>query len=184
MANPTDIRQKPDKKATPPEFAWWEFNIDDVTAGKGAYTMAITDATDPNLSRFLNRKNGKLLLYHGWADPEGQNEPTLDYYKDVVKTTFAGDTRAARDKVRLFMAPGMGHCGGGPGCGEWDRLAPLVEWVEKGLAPDYVVAEHLTNGKADNQRKVCAYPQRAAYSGPAEGRNDPANWVHTNFACR
>ena len=84
MPNPTDIRQTPDKKANPPEFAWWEFNIDDVTAGAGASMMAITDATDPDLSRFLNRRKGKLLLYHGWADPEGQNEPTLDYYKDVV----------------------------------------------------------------------------------------------------
>jgi len=184
MPNPTDIRQRPDKKANPPEFAWWEFNIDDVTAGAGAFMMAITDATDPDLSRFLNRRRGKLLLYHGWADPEGQNEPTLDYYKEVVAATFAGDVKAARESVRLFMAPGMGHCGGGPGCGEWDRLAPLAQWVEKGMAPDHIVAEHLSNGKVDNQRKVCAYPQRAAYIGPADGRNDPANWVETNFACR
>jgi hypothetical protein len=116
--------------------------------------------------------------------PEGQNEPTLDYYKAVVNTTFGGDLNATRKSVRLFMAPGMGHCGAGPGCGEWDRLAPLVEWVEKGMAPDYVVAEHLTNRRADNQRKVCAYPQRAVYIGPTDGRNDPVNWVEQNFACR
>jgi len=184
MPNPTDVSQIPDKRANPPEYAWWEFNIDDVTAGAAASMMAITDATDPRLSRFVNRNNGKLLLYHGWADPEGQNEPTLDYYKAVVNTTFGGDLNATRKSVRLFMAPGMGHCGGGPGCGEWDRLAPLVEWVEKGMAPDYVVAEHLTNRRADNQRKVCAYPQRAVYIGPTDGRNDPVNWVEQNFACR
>ena len=108
----------------------------------------------------------------------------MDYYKGVVDRTFAGDVKAARESVRLFMAPGMGHCGGGPGCGEWDRLMPLVHCVEKGVAPDYVVAEHLSSGKVDNQRKVCAYPQRAAYIGPAAGRNDSANWVETNFACR
>ena len=76
-ANPFNPRQIPDKRANPPEFGWWEFNIDDVTSGRGAAMMAITDATDPDLSRFLLRKNGKLLMFHGWADPEGQAEPTL-----------------------------------------------------------------------------------------------------------
>jgi feruloyl esterase len=78
----------------------------------------------------------------------------------------------------------MGHCGEGPGCSEWDRLAPLVNWVENQVAPDYVVAEHHTNGMVDNQRRVCAYPQRAVYNGPAGGQNDPANWVERNFECR
>ena len=55
--NPTDTKQKLDKKATPPEFGWWEFNVDDVTAGKGAAMSAITDAKDPDLSRFLVRKS-------------------------------------------------------------------------------------------------------------------------------
>ena len=54
----------------------------------------------------------------------------------------------------------------------------------RGMAPDYVVAEHLTNRRADNQRKVCAYPERAMYVGPTDGRNDPVNWIETNFACR
>ena len=85
--------------------------MDDVTAGKGRFALAITDATNPDLSRFLKRKNGKLLLYHGWADPEVGGQPTLDYYKQVVQATFAGDVNAARDKVLvLFMVPGMGHC--------------------------------------------------------------------------
>ena len=184
MPNPTDLSQKPDKNANPPEFAWWEFNVDDVTAGKGRFMMAITDATNPDLSRFLKRKNGKLLLYHGWADPESESQPTLDYYKQVVQTTFAGDVNAARERVRLFMVPGMGHCSEGPGCSEWDRLVPLANWVEKGIAPDHLVAKHSANGRVDNQRRVCAYPQRAVYAGPAGGQNDPANWVETNFVCR
>jgi feruloyl esterase len=184
MPNPLDTTQRPDKRATPPEYAWWEFNIDDVTAGKGAFMSSITDATDTDLSRFLKREGGKLLLYHGWADPEGQAEPTLDYYKAVVEKTFAGDIAAAREKIRLFMIPGMGHCGGGPGCSEWDRLAPLVEWVERGRAPDYLVGEHRTNGKVDNQRRICAYPERAVYIGPAGGQDNPSNWVERNFSCR
>ena len=182
--NPTNVKQKPDKTATPPEFGWWEFNVDDVTAGKGARMSAITDATDPNLSRFLVRKGAKLLLYHGWADPEGQAQPTLDYYKKAVDQTFRGDLQAARGSMRLFMVPGMGHCAEGPGPDTWDRLAPLANWVEKGIAPDSIVARHITNGRSDNERKVCAYPQRAVYTGPAGAENNPANWVEKNFTCR
>ena len=97
---------------------------------------------------------------------------------------FEGDTGAANEHTRLFMAPGMGHCGGGPGLNNWDKLAPLVEWVENGAAPDFVVATHATDGQVDNERKICPYPQQAVYSGPAGGQNDPANWVQENFSCR
>jgi feruloyl esterase len=184
MPNPVDVNQTPDKTARPPEFAWWEFDIDDVTGGSGDFMMSLTDATNPDLSRFLQRENGKLLLYHGWADPEGQAEPTLDYYERVVETTFGGDVNAARDKVRLFMIPGMGHCGGGPGPSGWDRLAPLVEWVENGVAPDYIFGEHRTNGVVDLERRVCAHPQRAVYVGPNRGRDDPASLRAASFECR
>ncbi len=82
------------------------------------------------------------------------------------------------------MIPGMGHCGGGPAPDNWDRLAPLVDWVENGSAPDHIVAEHRTDGIVDNQRKICAYPEQAAYVGPAGQGNDPRNWVESNFECR
>ena len=121
---------------------------------------------------------------HGWADPEGQAEPTQDYYRKVVDATFRGNLQAAREKARLFMAPGMGHCSGGPGAGDADPLKPLVDWVENGTAPNYIVAAHRTNGIVDNQRRVCAYPQRAVYVGSAGGQNDPSNWIERNFACR
>ena len=184
MPNPVDVNQTPDKNARPPEFAWWEFDISDVTAGAGDFMMSITDATNHDLSRFLHREDAKLLLYHGWADPEGQAEPTVDYYERVVATTFGGDVDAARDKVRLFMVPGMGHCGGGPGPSEWDRLAPLVEWVENGVAPDYIVGEHRTDGVVDQQRRLCAHPQRAVYVGPDSGRDDPGSLRESSFECR
>jgi hypothetical protein len=59
-----------------------------------------------------------------------------------------------------------------------------VDWVEKGNRPDYIVATHSTAQGVDNQRKVCAYPERAVYTGPAGGENDPTNWVEENFTCR
>jgi len=179
-----DTRYMPNKTATPPEFAWWEFNVDDVTAGKGAFMSAILEATDSDLSRFLHRNNGKLLLYHGWSDSLVAPEPTLDYYTSVVRSTFGGDVTAARERVRLFMIPGMGHCQGGPGCDTWDRLAPLVDWVENGHAPDYLVAQHLTTGVVANERRICAYPQQGVYVGSVGGQNDSVNWIEQNFACR
>ena len=166
-----------------PEFGWWDFNLDDITAGTARFTTSVLDATDPDLTRFLRRENGKLFLYQGWAD-DVPVEPLVDYYKAVVATTFGGDLNAARQSVRLFMLPGVGHCGGGPGPDSWDRLAPIVDWVENGRAPDHIVASRLVDGNVENQRKVCAYPQRAVYAGPAGGQNDPANWVQENFVCR
>ena len=180
----TDLSQKLDRTSNPPEVAWWEFNMDDVTAGKGKLMSSILDAKDPNLGRFLQSNGGKLILYHGWGDAQIPTEPVIDYYNDVVKATFGGDMNAAHASARLFMAPGMGHCRGGPGPNTWDKLEPLVDWVENGKTPDFLIATHSTDGKVDNERKLCPYPQQAIYTGPAGGENDRANWVHGNFTCR
>ena len=180
----TDLSYKVDKTKQPPEFAWWEFNVDDVTAGKGRLMSAILDAKDPNLGPFLKTNGGKLLMYHGWGDAQIPPEPIMDYYNEMVRTTFAGDMKAAQQGFRLFMVPGMGHCRGGPGPDAWDKLEPLVNWVENGKAPDFIVATHSTNRTVDNERKLCPYPQQAVYTGPAGGENNRANWVHGNFTCR
>ena len=92
--------------------------------------------------------------------------------------------KAVRQNARLFLIPGMGHCRGGRGPNDWDKLAPMVEWVERGQAPDFLVVQHKTNGAVDNERRVCAYPERAIYSGPSDGRNNPANWKESNFRCQ
>ncbi|MGH9786047.1 MAG: tannase/feruloyl esterase family alpha/beta hydrolase, partial [Terriglobia bacterium] len=179
-----DTSYVPNKKKKPAEWAWWEFNIDDLTAGQASFMMEIMDAKDPNLTPFLIQNGGKLILYHGWGDPQAPPEPTLDYYKQMVATTFKGDLKAAQERTRLFLAPGMDHCRGGPGPDTWDRLAPLVDWVEDSKAPDFLVATHSTNGTVDNERKLCPFPQRAVYTGPAGGENNRANWVQGNFTCR
>ena len=184
MPNLVDLSREPDTTASLPEWAWWHFNIDDVTAGKGDLMMSITDATDADLSRFLLDHGGKLLLYHGWSDTGTVPAATVAYYDHVVETTFDGQLATAREHARLFLAPGMGHCGGGPGPNTWDKLDDLVAWVERGDAPDAVIATHRTDGVVDNERPLCAYPERAVYTGPAGGANDPVNWVQGNFSCR
>jgi feruloyl esterase len=186
-----DFSQKLDKKAIFPEYAWWEFNFDDITNGKLAWAEKYIDAVDPDLSRYLKQKKGKLLIYQGWSDGDALPESIVHYYEKMVQTTFDGQYSDAQQDARLFMMPGMGHCGGGPGPNEWDKLPVLDKWVEEGVAPDYIVAIHRSNTRDDqkpgtitNERKLCPYPQQAIYTGPNGGQNDPANWKQENFTCK
>ena len=80
--------------------------------------------------------------------------------------------------MRLFMVPGMLHCTGGPGPSSFDALGALEDWVEKGRAPERVVASHSTNGTVDRTRPLCVYPKVAVYSG--SGSTDAAE----SFTCR
>lgn len=167
-----------------PEFHWKDYDLNDFYSGAGDLMMSITDATDPDLGQFLKDRGGKLIVYHGWVDTLIVAEDTIDYFNEMIDATFTGNQAEANEAARLFMAPGMGHCGGGPGPNTWDKLAPIVEWVENGIAPDFVTAEHLSDGKVDNQRPLCPYPQQARYVGPMDGKDDSANWIEANFQCR
>ena len=102
-------------------------------------------------------------------------QDTAAYYEAVAKALGGYDK--TRDFFRLFMAPGMGHCAGGPGPNQFDALTALEQWVEKGVAPDTLLASHSSNGKVDRTRPLCAYPQVARYKGA--GSIDDAS----NFAC-
>ena len=182
--NLIDLTVVPDSKAIPPEWAWWQFDINDVITGKGDFMMGITDATNPDLSRFLKFQNGRLIVYHGWADALVAPQPTVDYYRAAIDVTYDGNVEAMRETARLFMVPGMAHCRGGAGPDTWDRLLPLVDWVERGAAPDSIIATHSTGGVVDNERPICAFPERAVYSGPSGGSGSPTNWIAENFSCR
>jgi feruloyl esterase len=76
------------------------------------------------------------------------------------------------------MAPGMAHCGGGEGPNDFDKVAPLEQWVEKGKAPDLIIASHSTDGRVDRTRPLCPYPQVARFAG--SGSSDDA----ANFVCK
>ena len=179
-----DLNYIPYKDGPIPEFHWINWDINDFYSGKGELMKSITNATDPNLTRFLVDENGKMIIYHGLVDTLIVATDTIDYYNEMVNTTFDGNMAAAQDNARLYLAPGMGHCRGGNGPDSWDRLAPLVDWVENGAAPDSITATHSSNGQVDNERPLCTYPQQARYVGPAGGADDPANWLAENFQCR
>ena len=131
-------------------------------------------ATSPNLKEFVGR-GGKFLIYHGWADQIVTSRTSVDYYKNVVSTLGKSQ---ADSSVRLFMVPGMAHCGGGEGPNTFDMLTPLEQWRENGTVPAQIIASHMTDGKVDRTRPLCPYPQLAQYKG--SGSADQAE----NFACK
>jgi len=180
----SDLQYQARKTGMNPEFHWLEFDVQDYADGKAALMSSIMDATDPDLSSFLRDRGGKLIVYHGLTDALSVSRATVNYFSDMVGATFDGSFANANDSARLFLAPGMGHCGGGAGPNTWDKLVPLVNWVENGQAPDAIVATHSTDNVVDNERPLCTYPQRARYIGPAGGESTRRNWVARNFECR
>jgi feruloyl esterase len=150
---------------------WKTFNID--TDPALAKKMGgFIDAVETDMSAFKNR-GGKLLLYHGWADPAIQPEHTINYYNSVL----AKMNRNQSEWMELFMVPGMGHCSGGAGPNQIDWMAALESWREKGETPTSIIGK----GKIDElpmTRPICPHPQVATYKGSGDIKDA------ANFACR
>jgi feruloyl esterase len=133
------------------------------------------NALDPNLKEFFDR-GGKLIQYHGWSDPQISPGASVWYYKSVLEMN--GGAGKVHDSYRLFMVPGMAHCGGGEGPNTFDTLTALEQWVEQKKAPGQIVASRVRDGKVDRTRPLCPYPQVATYKG--SGSTDDA----ANFVCK
>jgi feruloyl esterase len=131
------------------------------------------DAVDPDLRSFAHH-GGKLLLYHGLSDPDISPVNTINYYHQIEGVSGA----KTREFARLFLVPGMQHCGGGPGPDTFDALSALERWVETGDAPQSIVASHKSQGHVDRTRPLCPYPQVAVYTG--KGSTTEA----ASFTCR
>ena len=156
-----------------PDWNWHSFDLER-DAAKANAVDANVDELDPHLAAFAQH-GGKLILYHGWADQQVAPGSTIEFYESLRALSPA--PQQADRWVRLFMAPGMAHCAGGEGPDSFDSLGALESWVERGKAPDEMVAAHRTNGQVDRTRPLCVYPKVARYKG--SGSIDDA----ANFSC-
>lgn len=131
----------------------------------------VLNATDANLKPFQAR-GGKLIVYHGWSDAAIPPLNAVSYYENVTKTMGAATTDSF---MRLYLVPGMQHCGGGPGPDYFGEPQPnmfgaLVDWVEQGKAPNAIITtKHANADGVETTRPICVYPERALY----DGKGDP-----------
>jgi feruloyl esterase len=132
----------------------------------------LADARNPDLSAF-RKSGGKLIMTYGWADTILQPMMGVNYYQQVR----AKHGRSTGEFARLFMMPGVAHCGGGAGPDRNDAVTAVIDWVEKKQAPATLLATKVTDGKTVRTRPLCAYPQVARYKG--QGSIDEA----ANFSC-
>ena len=133
----------------------------------------VIGSDNPDLSQF-RRDGGKVLIWHGLSDPLIFPEGTIDYYERVVDKT--GGLKEAQSFARLFLAPGVGHCGGGSGPNSFDMFGELVKWVEMGQAPERITASLMQNNQVVRSRPLCAYPRVATYTGSGS-TNDAKSFV-------
>jgi Tannase and feruloyl esterase len=172
-----------------PEWDYKKANLDDAVAASDDKFAAVLNAMETNMKGFEER-GGKLIIYHGWSDAGISPLNTVNYYESVVNTMGKEDTDSF---MRLFMVPGMQHCGGGPGpdvFGEYG-ISPvndpqhniylaLEQWVEKGTVPSAVIASRMDGegpaAKVKMTRPLCPYPLEAKYKGSGD-TNDAANFV-------
>jgi tannase/feruloyl esterase len=160
------------KKNPPVSFTLNDIAFDRPTFDRARELAGLYDAIDPDLSAF-RRAGGKLILWHGWADQAIPATGTVAYYQ-AMRDRMGGLANTQRF-ARLFMFPGVLHCGGGAAPNTFDLLTPLMNWVENKAAPSKVVASQPANGTVVRTRPVFPYPLVARYDGT--GSTDDA----TNF---
>lgn len=132
-----------------------------------ARSRRIYDALSVDL-RAVKDRGGKILLWHGWADGAIMATSSIGYYQAVVK--FIGGRKETEDFFRLFLIPGVHHGGLGPGFTEFDSFTALENWVERGIAPDKLIASRMSNGAIERSRPVYPYPIQARYTGKGDAR--------------
>jgi feruloyl esterase len=157
-----------------PAWDWRHFNAATDIDQALNIDDGLLDYTNPDLKPFFAH-GGKLLMYHGWADPQVSPMNSVNYFSDVTKKLGAG---VVGKSIQLYMVPGMNHCQGGPGTDSFDKMAAIEEWVAKGAAPEQIIASHRTAGNVDRTRPLCPYGKVASYSG--NGSTDEA----ANFTCK
>jgi feruloyl esterase len=134
---------------------------------------ALNDATNPDLSAF-KKAGGKLILWHGWADQHISPMYTIQYYEAMQNQM---GQKTVDEFTRMYLVPGVGHCGGGEGDDSIDLISNITGWVEQGTAPGSVMTYKLdSSGSQTASRPVYPYPAVARYTGSGDW-HDGANYV-------
>ncbi|MDB5732587.1 MAG: feruloyl esterase [Variovorax sp.] len=151
---------------TPPDpgFNVLNFNFDTDPARMAAFSAVYDTYADDRLAAYKAR-GGKILFIHGMSDPIFSARDTLDYYQRLAANN--GGMDATQNFARAFLVPGMNHCSGGPATDTFDSVQAMVDWVEKGIAPDSISARALPTSTdfPNRNRPLCAYPKFARYRG-------------------
>ncbi|MBV9083118.1 MAG: tannase/feruloyl esterase family alpha/beta hydrolase [Acidobacteriaceae bacterium] len=158
-----------------PDWDYRKFNFESDMDVTDKSEDAWVNAIDPNLQAFF-AQGGKLIQYHGWNDQQISPYNSVNYYNSVQKKL--GRSAKLDNSYRLFMVPGMMHCGGGQGTDQFNAMAALERWREAKIAPGRIDAAHATEHVIDKTRPLCPYPQVAKYNGTGT-TNDAAN-----FSCK
>jgi feruloyl esterase len=172
-----------------PAFSLFDIDVDaDLDEVKAAFATRQLEATSPDVMAFTGH-GGKWILWHGFNDPGPSAKQTAKYHEALVDTIgrrrhhgddddHGGSLHAVQQSVRYFLAPGVFHCGGGPGPDvvNPNLLTALEQWVEHGVAPERIIA---TKNNSPLARPMCPYPKLARYVGSGS-TNDPANFVCIN----
>ncbi len=156
-----------------PNWDWHTFDFGSDQDRTEQVLSKMFDAIDPDLKTFKDR-GGKIIIFHGWSDPIVPPLMTIKYYEQVGAAMRTDPS----DFFRLFLVPGMLHCGGGAGTDRFDAIGTLDSWVSRKQAPDRIVASHYANGDVVRTRALCPYPQVSRWDGV--GSTDAA----TSFICR
>ena len=152
-----------------PKWDWRTLDFDTDIAKVDKALGKQLNHIDPDLNAF-KAHGGKLLQYHGWYDPAISPINSINYFESVQRTI-----KDTGDFYRLFMIPGMAHCGGGPGASDFDKMNIIVKWVEEGKAPASIVASRSNGDKVMRTHRLCPYPQTARYNDSGN-TNDAANF--------
>ncbi len=155
-----------------PDYDYKTFDFDRDTHLLDAWSKQV-DAKNPDLSKF-RKHGGKLIMTYGWADSILEPMMGVNYYEEAMAKNGSDVTPQF---FRLFMVPGMSHCSGGIGPDRNDAVSAVIDWVEKGKAPESITASRVVGGKVVRTRPLCPYPQVARYNG--QGSIDDAG----NFRC-
>ena len=155
-----------------PGYDWRSLDFD-ADVARLDWLRPILDAKNPDLGHFRDR-GGKILMYHGWVDQSLNPLQSFDYYEAVQRKMGP----STDDFFRLYMIPGMFHCGGGVGVNQFNRNDPLVDWVESGSPPHHLMGSRVVDGEVLYRRPLCPYPEVARYQGSGS-ISEAANWVCT-----